>query len=79
MSNFSKHQRDRNRFVKCEICLSSIPVEHYFGRGEKIICYECGTLYTIISKNPVQVRFVEERYDYDDVDDTSTFVVGKIQ
>lgn len=68
MSTFNKHQRDKGRFVKCEICLSSVPVEYYFTQGDEIICYECGTTYTIISKNPVQLRFTEVRYDDDEID-----------
>lgn len=63
MSNFSKHQRGRERFAKCEICLSSIPLEYYFGIGDEIICYECGTTYTMLSKNPVKLSFAEIRSD----------------
>lgn len=70
MSTFNKHQRDRDRFAKCEICLSSIPIEYYFGEGDEIICYECGTTYTIISKNPVKVGFADAHYDDDDADET---------
>ena len=68
MSTFNKHQRDKDRFYKCEICLSSIPVEYYFAKGDEIICYECGTTYTIISNNPILLRFTEVRYDDDDFD-----------
>jgi hypothetical protein len=69
MSTFNKHQHDRDRFAKCEICLSSIPIEYYFSDGDEIICYECGTTYTIICKNPVKLHFAEVRYDEGDSDD----------
>lgn len=66
MGKFNKHQGDRERFGKCEICLEYIPVEYYFGVGDTIVCYECGTEYTITSKNPVRLAMVEDRYDSDD-------------
>ena len=69
MSTFNKHQRDKDRFAKCEICLSYIPVEYYFATGDEIICYECGTTYTIASKNPVKLNFAEIRYDDGDYDE----------
>ncbi len=66
MGKFNKHQGDRERFGKCDICLEYIPVEYYFGVGDTIVCYECGTEYTISSKNPVRLAMVEDRYGADD-------------
>lgn len=65
MGKFNKHQSDRERFGKCEICLEYIPVEYYFSQGDQITCYECGTDYTLISKNPVKLAMLDS-YDNDD-------------
>lgn len=62
MGKFNKHQSDRERFGKCQICLGYIPVEYYFGQGDEIVCYECGTEYTILSKNPVKLEMIEDKY-----------------
>ncbi|WP_136810786.1 hypothetical protein [Desulfosediminicola flagellatus] len=66
MGKFNKHQSDRERFGKCEICLEYIPVEYYFGEGDTIVCYECGTEYSLISKNPVKLAMLDGGYDSDD-------------
>ena len=65
MSKFKKHQNDGERFGKCEICMELIPVEYYFSQGDQIICYECGTEYILLKKNPVKLA-MNERYDLDD-------------
>lgn len=59
MGKFNKHQSDRERFGRCEICLEYIPVEYYFGEGDQITCYECGTEYTLINKNPVKLAMLD--------------------
>jgi hypothetical protein len=66
MGKFNKHQGDRERFGKCEICLEYIPVEYYFSKGDTIICYECGTEYTLVSKNPVKLVIADNPYIGDD-------------
>lgn len=65
MGKFNKHQSDRERFGKCEICLEYIPVEYYFNEGDLITCYECGTEYTLVNKNPVKLAVVDD-YGEDD-------------
>lgn len=62
MGTFNNHQSDRNRFGKCEICLNYIPVEHYFSKGDEIVCYECGTEYIISSKKPIKLSMIDDRY-----------------
>lgn len=66
MGKFNKHQNDRERFGKCQICLGYIPIEYYFGIGDEIDCYECGTLYTIESKSPVKLKMADDHYSDDD-------------
>lgn len=66
MATVSKHRGDRAKFGKCEICMGTIPIEHYFAIGDEIYCYECGTSYTIASKNPVKLQMREDRYNHDD-------------
>lgn len=66
MGKFNKHQGDRERFGKCEICLEYIPVEYYFSKGDTIICYECGTEYTLVSKSPVKLVIADNPYVSDD-------------
>ena len=66
MGKFNKHQADRERFGKCDICLEYIPVEYYFNKGDSIVCYECGTEYTLTSKNPIKLAIAEGGYDHDD-------------
>ena len=66
MSKISKHRGDRAKYGKCAICMGNIPIEYYFGIGDEICCYECGTLYIIASKNPVKLEMHEDRYDHDD-------------
>lgn len=66
MGKFNKHQGDSERFGKCEICLNYIPIEYYFGKGDSVVCYECGTEYILTSKNPVQLALAEGGYDPDD-------------
>ena len=65
MGKLKKQQSDRERFGKCEICLEYIPVEYYFSEGDEITCYECGTDYTLLKKNPIKLGMVE-RYSNDD-------------
>ena len=65
MGKFNKHQSDRERFGKCEICLEYIPVEYYFSKGDQITCYECGTEYILVSKTPVKLGMLD-RYEIDD-------------
>ncbi len=66
MAKINKQQKDRGRFGKCQICLGHIPIEYYFGIGDEISCYECGTVYFIESKEPVQLKMSEDRYIEDD-------------
>jgi hypothetical protein len=66
MGKFNKHQSDRERFGKCEICLEYIPVEYYFNEGDTIVCYECGTEYSLASKHPVKLSMLETNHDNDD-------------
>lgn len=66
MGKFNKHQSDRVSFGKCQICLEHIPIEYYFGVGDEIQCYECGTVYFIESKEPVQLKMSNDRYGDDD-------------
>lgn len=66
MGKFNKHQGDRDRFGKCEICMEYIPIEYYFTKGDEITCYECGTEYEILSKDPVKLSMLETKYDQDD-------------
>jgi len=66
MGKFNKHQSDRDRFGKCDICLEYIPVEYYFSEGDAIVCYECGTEYILTSKSPVKLSISEATYDPDD-------------
>lgn len=66
MGKFNKHQSDGERFGKCEICLEYIPVEYYFGIGDTIVCYECGTEYKITSKSPIRLSILEHNYGNDD-------------
>ena len=65
MGKFNKHQSDRARFGKCEICLEYIPVEYYFSEGDRIVCYECGTEYNLVGKNPVRLSMMDV-YGQDD-------------
>ena len=69
MGKFNKHQEDRDRFGKCEICLELIPIEYYFQKGDIITCYECGTEYEILSKSPVKLVMQEDVYDPDAYDE----------
>jgi hypothetical protein len=66
MGKFNKHQSDRDRFGRCEICLEYIPIEYYFGEGDTVVCYECGTEYVLTSKYPIKLSMSEGRYDEDD-------------
>jgi len=43
-----------------------IPVEYYFGTGDTIVCYECGTEYVLSSKDPVKLTMLQADYDPDD-------------
>jgi hypothetical protein len=65
MGKFNKHQGDRDRFGKCQICLEYIPIEYYFGTGDTIICYGCGTEYIIESKSPIKLNLAEGFYEPD--------------
>lgn len=69
MGKFKKHQSDRERFGKCEICLEYIPIEYYFSTNDTIVCYECGTEYILVSKNPIELSMLEGRFDPEDYDD----------
>jgi len=66
MKKINKQQNDRRRFGKCEICMEYIPIEYYFGLGDAIVCYECGTEYILSSKDPVQLTMLEADRDPDD-------------
>lgn len=66
MGKFNRRQGDTSRFGKCQICLNYIPVEYYFGVGDEIVCYECGTEYAISSKDPVRLDMIENRYNTDE-------------
>lgn len=66
MGKNNKRDGDTDRFGKCEICLGYIPIEYYFGVGDVIDCYECGTVYTITSKNPIKLKMENDHYENDD-------------
>lgn len=66
MGKFNERQGDRGRFGKCQICLDYIPVEYYFDVGDEIVCYECGTEYTISSIDPIRFDMIEDRCNTDD-------------
>ncbi|MBM9606022.1 hypothetical protein [Desulfopila inferna] len=76
MSTFNKHHGDRERFGKCQICLEYIPIEYYFGIGDTIMCYGCGSEYVIESKNPVKLNLSEGVFDPDGLDDEFLFNTG---
>jgi|GEM_PF-846486 len=66
MAKLKKRQMSEEKFGKCEICLGNIPVEYYFTKGDEIVCYECGTEYTLVSKNPVKLEMIGDYYEQDD-------------
>lgn len=66
MGKFNKHQADRDRYGKCQICMEYIPIEYYFAKGDSIVCYECGTEYILTSKSPVKLALSEGSYSNDD-------------
>lgn len=57
------HKRDVERFGKCDICLEIIPFEYYFSIGDEITCHECGTEYTILSKDSAKLTMLEASDD----------------
>lgn len=63
MAKYNRRQSDRERFGKCVICESDIPIEYYFGTGDKLICYECGSDYTLLSKDPVKLQLEESLHE----------------
>lgn len=65
MGKYNKQQSDRECLGKCKICFEAIPVEYYFDEGDHITCDECGTEYSILSKDPVKLAIVDD-YDSDD-------------
>ncbi len=70
----SKHSHDEaEEYGKCSICLEHIPVEYYFSAGDTLVCYECGTEYVLLSKNPVQLSILEEGEYQDDEYDSLRF------
>lgn len=73
MGKFNKHQTDREKFGKCLICLEYIPIEYYFNEGDTIVCYECGTEYTLTTKFPVKLTISEGSYDVDGYTDEMSF------
>lgn len=66
MGKFNKYQGDSEKFGKCEICLNYIPIEYYFGDGDAVVCYECGTEYILTSRYPIRLSISENRYDPSD-------------
>ena len=66
MGKNNKRDRETERFGKCQICLGYIPIEYYLRVGDLIECHECGTNYTIKSKNPVKLLMENDRYGNDD-------------
>ncbi len=73
MGKFNKHQGDRDRFGKCQICLEYIPIEYYFGVGDTIMCYGCGSEYVIESKSPIKLHLAEGFYEPDGVENDMLF------
>lgn len=63
MGKLNGRHGDRDRFGKCEICLELIPIEYYFSKGDSIVCYECSTEYTLLSKSPIKLGIVERYFD----------------
>ena len=55
MSRYRDHDA-KTKGGQCVICLEHIPIEYYFKSGDVIICYECGTEYTILSKSPLKLK-----------------------
>jgi hypothetical protein len=66
MGKNNKRAGESERFGKCHICLGYIPIEYYFGVGDVIECYECGTAYIIDSKSPVKLSMADDYYEQDD-------------
>lgn len=66
MGKNNKRQGDGEWFGKCEICMELIPIEYYFNKGDEITCYECGTDYILVSKNPVKLSAIESSHEPDD-------------
>lgn len=62
MESYNTHILDGERFGKCEVCLEYLPLEHYFKKGDTIICKECETEYSIVSLNPVKLSIINNRY-----------------
>ena len=62
--NIKRHS-DNQRFAKCEICLSHIPIQYYFNIQDTIICYQCKTEYVLKSKDPIQLEIVNKTISLD--------------
>lgn len=66
MGKFNRYQGDSEQFGKCEACHCYIPIEHYFGEGESIICCECGTQHILTSKNPINLTVSKNMFNPSD-------------
>lgn len=73
MAKTTKKANERQKYGKCEICLSSIPIQYYFSINDTIVCYQCGTEYLITSKEPIVLVMQEKRYDPDELDGGPNF------
>lgn len=71
MGKSSRHNTDRVKYHKCEVCLKNIPIEYYFTSGDAITCNGCNTEYTLLSKSPLELAM--RSFEYPDMSYHDTY------
>ena len=49
-------------FAQCKVCHDDIPIEFYFGKGERLVCSNCYSEYVILSKRPLMLKLSKGYY-----------------
>jgi hypothetical protein len=70
MGKANRHQTERVKYHKCEVCLKDIPIEYYFTTGDAITCTGCETEYTLLSKTPLELTMQAFSYRDNYYDET---------
>ncbi len=62
MDRYETYRIDGSSVGRCSVCMANIPIDYQHNEGDMISCYVCETKYTLLSKRPVKLVAMKERY-----------------
>lgn len=62
-NKYAQYRIDGSQVGKCKMCQANIPVEYQHMEGDLLSCYDCEAQYTLVSRRPVILTALKQRYN----------------